>query len=72
MPSRRIVRARKGGRCSSDFAHASTIRPGDRVMVITYFPSDEIVRGFGMPPFTRARRCTWCVERGESKGVVDV
>lgn len=71
MPSRKIVRARKAGRCSSDFAHPGIIRPGDRVMVITYFPSDELVRGFGVAPFTRSRRCTWCIARGEARGVID-
>lgn len=71
MPSRKIVRARKAGSCSNDFAHPSAIRPGDRVMVITYFPSDELVRGFGVEPFTRARRCTWCVERDEARGTID-
>ena len=58
-----FVRARKGGTCAREFFHPNQISPGDIVAVTTHFPSDETVRDFGAPPFTRTRACEWCVIR---------
>lgn len=66
MPSRTIVRTRKSGYCSEEFAHYGVIKPGDRVEVTTHLPGDEAVTTFGLAPFTRTRRCQWCLERDEA------
>lgn len=61
MPSVRFGRTRHGGVCDSEFFHPNQIQPGDIVRVTTHFPSDEMCRWFGVPAFTRTRRCQWCV-----------
>lgn len=61
--SREIVRTRTAGWCSQEYAHPGAIEPGDVVLVTTYMPSDEMVRHFGVAPFTRTRMCAWCVCR---------
>lgn len=65
MPSSKIVRTRKAGWCSAEFVHPSRIEVGDRVSVTTYFASDEECRHFGVVPFSRFRRCSWCVTQEE-------
>ncbi|MFE6966860.1 hypothetical protein ACFVAJ_17250 [Agromyces sp. NPDC057679] len=60
---REIVRTRKHGWCDQEFAHPGEINPGDVVLVTTYMPTDEAVRDFGVPPWTRTRTCAWCVRR---------
>lgn len=69
MPRREIVIARASGVCSAwdTWAHDSTIRPGDRVLISTFFPTDEAVRWFGVAPFTRARRCVHCTRNWETE-----
>lgn len=66
MSATRHVRTRRGGVCDREFAHPSTIRPGDIVAVTTYYPGDEFTRDFGVPPFTRTRACQWCVIQDEA------
>jgi len=68
MSSTKIVKSRKAGTCSAEFAHPCQINPGDRVLVVTYFPSDEACRDFGAPPFARIRLCSWCLAREEGTG----
>lgn len=60
--SEKIVRARTAGTCSQEFAHPSTISPGDVVMVTTVMPRSELA-GMGVKPFTRFRTCSWCLNR---------
>ena len=69
MPSVKIVRSRTSGRCDREFFHPNIISPGDRIRVTTYFKSDEQVRDFGVPPFTRSRTCKWCLEEDEAREV---
>lgn len=61
MSARRFVRTRTPGWCDSDFAHPGRIGYGDIVGVHTVYPRDEYARDFGVKPFTRWRRCQWCV-----------
>lgn len=63
MTHEKLVRTRKGGWCDSEFAHPGEIRRGDVVIVQTHYPRSEAVRDFGVRPFTRTRRCAWCVSR---------
>lgn len=63
MPSSKFVRTRMSGTCGAEFFHPNQISPGDLVRVETHFPSDELVAWLGFPPFTRTRRCQWCVLR---------
>lgn len=67
MPSTRVVRTRTPGWCDSAFAHPGRIDVGDRVQVVTFFPSDEHVRDFGVMALHRYRQCTWCVDRHEAE-----
>lgn len=71
MPSYRRVTARKPGYCSQEFAHAGEIQTGDLIVVVTYFPSDELCSSFGVPAFTRARVCAWCLARNDANGFRD-
>ncbi|MBN9214717.1 MAG: hypothetical protein J0J04_07875 [Microbacterium sp.] len=61
------MRTRTAGWCDADFAHPGRISVGDRVEVVTYFPSDENVRDFGALALHRYRRCQWCVDRDEAE-----
>lgn len=63
MPAERLVRTRKPGWCDADFAHPSEIRAGNVVLVTTHYPSSEAVSDFGVAPWTRTRKCSWCVRR---------
>lgn len=60
MPAYRISASRNGGWCTAEFAHDMNIRVGQRTLVTTYFPSDENVRHFGVPPLSRHRSCLFC------------
>lgn len=68
MSASKIVRARNAGWCAAEFAHPGQIEPGDRTLVITYFPRDEHVQDFGVKPFARFRHCAWCLAREEETG----
>jgi hypothetical protein len=63
MPSSKIVKTRKPGWCAAEFAHPSKIEVGDRVMVTTYFPSDDTLRDSPV----RYRFCSWCVAAAEQE-----
>lgn len=69
MPKREIVVSRTHGTCSewNAWAHDGTIKPGDQVLISTYFPTDEAVRWFGVAPFTRIRRCVHCTRNWETE-----
>lgn len=60
MPTRRISASRTARTCPNDFAHDRRIHPGQRTLVTTYLPGDELVRDFGVPTFTRVRVCLFC------------
>ncbi len=63
MPALRITAARRAGTCPVEYTHDVRIRPGDRTLVTTYFPSDEHVRSFGVAPFARVRVCRECTDQ---------
>lgn len=58
MPAHRITKTRSEGTCAVDKTHR--IEAGDRVITSVYFPSDELVRDFGVKPMIRFRRCVSC------------
>ena len=60
MPAYRITASRHGATCAAEYAHDVRIHPGQRTLVTTYFPSDEHVRYFGVPPLSAHRSCLTC------------
>ena len=61
MASQKLVTTRTPGWCDSEFAHPGVISAGDRILVTTHMPRSEAVNSFGVKPFTRTRRCKWCL-----------
>ena len=60
MPAFAISASRNGGTCTAEFFHDINIRPGQRTITTTFFPSDEHVRDFGVQPLSRHRSCLFC------------
>jgi hypothetical protein len=63
VSAQRITTTRTAGVCSSGTSHDRAIRPGDRVITTVFFPGDEHVRDFGVPPLSRWRSCVECTGR---------
>lgn len=68
MSSSKIVRTRKSGWCSSEFAHPAKINVGDRVLVVTTFPQEWPNCDYDRPRFARYRVCSWCLADEEEHG----
>lgn len=57
----------RGGALLSSLTRGE-IKPGDQIIVVTYFASDEQCRDFGIRPLTRSRICSWCLKYDEENG----
>ena len=67
MPSSKTVKARRSGWCDNEFFHPAKINVGDRIRVLTVFPSD--IESDRPLPY-RIRECGWCLGRDEDQAAI--